>query len=70
MQTKGESLLSGEFMSSKAQSEKDLLDVVEVTDVDSHPALWMLLLLRLTGVSKDQRAEVRNGEYPRFDRRE
>jgi len=70
LQAKGESLLSGEFVSSNAQSEEDLLDVVELVDVDSHPALWMLLLLRLTGVSTDQRAEVRNGEYPRFDRRE
>ncbi|CAZ81148.1 unnamed protein product [Tuber melanosporum] len=61
LQTKGESSLSGEFVSSKAQSETDLLGMVEQTDVDSHPALWMLLLLRLTGVSKDQRAEVRNG---------
>lgn len=42
--------------------------MVELTDADSHPALWMLLLLRLTGVSKDQRAEVRNGECLRFDR--
>ncbi|KAG0640673.1 hypothetical protein HOY80DRAFT_1116635 [Tuber brumale] len=61
LQTKGESSLSGEFVSSKAQSETDLLGMVEQTDMDSHPALWMLLLLRLTGVSKDQRAEVRNG---------
>ncbi|PWW76041.1 hypothetical protein C7212DRAFT_194823 [Tuber magnatum] len=61
LQTKGESSLSGEFVSSKAQSEKDLIDMVGRTDADSHPALWMLLLLRLTGVSKDQRAEVRNG---------
>lgn len=36
--------------------------MVERTDLDPHPALWMLLLLRLTGVSKDQRAEVRNGK--------
>ncbi|RPA99307.1 hypothetical protein L873DRAFT_1828040 [Choiromyces venosus 120613-1] len=61
LQTKGESSFSSELATSKAQSEKDLLDIVQRTDADSHPALWMLLLLRLTGVSKDQRAEVRNG---------
>lgn len=31
----------------------------------SGPALWMLLLLRLTKVTSDQRVELRNSRYPR-----
>jgi hypothetical protein len=62
LQTKGEGAFDAGLVTSKAESERGLLDIVERTDVDSRPALWMLLLLRLTGVSKDRRAEVRNGE--------
>ena len=51
----------GVALTAAAKDEKDLLDIVERTDIDSHSALWMLLLLRLTAVSKDHRAEVRNG---------
>lgn len=62
LQTRGETATHGELLTGKAEKERDLLDVVERMDAESHSALWMLLLLRLTGVSKDRRAEVRNGE--------
>jgi len=62
LQSRGDEASEGEKLTAKAENEKDLLDIVERTDVDSHSALWMLLLLRLTGVSRDYRAEVRNGE--------
>ncbi|KAL7276355.1 Endocytosis and vacuole integrity protein [Rhizina undulata] len=61
LQSRGDSASQGELLTSKAENERDLLNVVENTDVDSNSALWMLLLLRLTGVSSDRRAEVRNG---------
>ncbi|KAI5855925.1 hypothetical protein BZA05DRAFT_429031 [Tricharina praecox] len=61
LQSRGDEASEGEKLTAKAEREKDLLDIVERTDVDSHSALWMLLLLRLTGVSRDYRAEVRNG---------
>lgn len=36
--------------------------IVRKTDIsDLNAALWMVLLLRLTSVSKDKRSEVRNG---------
>jgi len=36
--------------------------LVRRTDIsDLNAALWMVLLLRLTSVSKDKRSEVRNG---------
>ncbi|KAI9814424.1 MAG: hypothetical protein M1827_003280 [Pycnora praestabilis] len=45
-----------------ARSEDDLHDLGKGTDDhDSSGALWMLLLLRLTAASTDQRSEVRNG---------
>lgn len=59
LQTKGETAVLIE----KAEKERDLLDVVEKGESGSHSALWMLLLLRLTGVSGDRRAEVRNGKW-------
>lgn len=31
-------------------------------DVDPYMAMWMVLLLRIAGVSKDDRLEVRNGK--------
>jgi gas vesicle protein len=62
LQSRGDEASEGEKLTVKAEKEKDLLEIVERTDVDSHSALWMLLLLRLTGVSRDYRAEVRNGE--------
>lgn len=62
LQSKGDYSTKGDMLTGNAESEKDLLEIVERTDADSHSALWMLLLLRLTGVSKDSRAEVRNGE--------
>ncbi|KAI5819735.1 hypothetical protein BZA77DRAFT_303393 [Pyronema omphalodes] len=58
LQTRGDDT---DRLTAKAESEQQLLDIVQRTDVDSHSALWMLLLLRLTGVSRDYRAEVRNG---------
>ncbi|KAA8909144.1 guanine nucleotide exchange factor in Golgi transport N-terminal-domain-containing protein [Sphaerosporella brunnea] len=61
LQSRGDDASEGEKLTAKAEKEKDLLDIVERTNVDSHSALWMLLLLRLTGVSRDYRAEVRNG---------
>ncbi|KAF8534392.1 hypothetical protein BDD12DRAFT_860683 [Trichophaea hybrida] len=61
LQSRGEEASEGDKLTAKADNEKDLLDIVERTDVNSHSALWMLLLLRLTGVSTDCRAEVRNG---------
>jgi len=63
LQSREDEASEGEKLTAKAEREKDLLDIVERTDVDSHSALWMLLLLRLTGVSRDYRVEVRNGEY-------
>lgn len=62
LQSRGEEASEGDKLTAKADNEKDLLDIVERTDVDPHSALWMLLLLRLTSVSRDCRAEVRNGE--------
>lgn len=59
LQTKGETAVLMEG----AEKERDLLDVVEKGESGSGSALWMLLLLRLTGVSGDRRAEVRNGEW-------
>lgn len=58
LQTKGEAAALME----RAEKERDLLNVVEKGEGGSHSALWMLLLLRLAGVSGDRRAEVRNGE--------
>lgn len=60
LQTKGNAG-SGDVWTVNAENERDLLDIVKKTDVNSHSALWMLLLLRLTGVSSDYRVEVRNG---------
>ena len=53
---------------SEAQNEEELLSLVKRVDTsDLNAALWMFLLLRLTSVSKDKRAEVRNGNfYPQF----
>ncbi|KAI5800080.1 hypothetical protein EDC01DRAFT_613157 [Geopyxis carbonaria] len=63
LQSKGDSeqLTKGDALTSQAENERDLLDIVETQDVDSRSSLWMLLLLRLASVSKDARAEVRNG---------
>lgn len=58
LQTKGETAA----LMGRAEKESDLLDVVERGESGCHSALWMLLLLRLAGVSGDRRAEVRNGE--------
>lgn len=46
----------------KTCTEDQLIEVAEskITQ-ESHAALWMLLLLRLAGVTTDQRLEVRNG---------
>ncbi|KAI9816388.1 MAG: hypothetical protein M1832_005055 [Thelocarpon impressellum] len=47
---------------SKAVEEGDLIGLTHDGDVsDSHASLWLLLLLRLTAVTTDHRAEVRNG---------
>ncbi|KAH0603788.1 uncharacterized protein H6S33_007447 [Morchella sextelata] len=59
LQTKGGGAEGGSV--GRAEKEEDLLEIVEKGEGDSHSALWMLLLLRLTGVSGDRRAEVRNG---------
>ena len=61
LQSRGDESSEGDKLTARAENERDLLDIVERTDVDSHSALWMLLLLRLTGVSRDHRSEVRNG---------
>ncbi|KAI9764256.1 MAG: hypothetical protein M1835_007604 [Candelina submexicana] len=46
----------------KATNEEQLLDVTGSKDPqESRGALWLLLLLRLTGMMTDQRSEVRNG---------
>ncbi|KAI9722317.1 MAG: hypothetical protein M1812_001789 [Candelaria pacifica] len=45
-----------------ATNVEQLLNVTKSQDSqESHGALWMLLLLRLAGVTTDQRSEVRNG---------
>ncbi|KAF8458986.1 hypothetical protein BGX38DRAFT_1150957 [Terfezia claveryi] len=47
---------------SEVKSEEELTALVRRTDIsDLNAALWMVLLLRLTSVSKDKRSEVRNG---------
>ncbi|TGZ79709.1 hypothetical protein EX30DRAFT_308428 [Ascodesmis nigricans] len=56
-----EAATKGDELTAQAKNEMDLLAIVERKDVDPHSALWMLLLLRLTGLSTDHRAEVRNG---------
>lgn len=61
LQSRGDEASEGDKLTARAENERGLLDIVERTDVDSHSALWMLLLLRLTGVSRDHRSEVRNG---------
>lgn len=62
LQSRGDEASEGDKLTEKAEKESDLLEIVDRIDVDSHSALWMLLLLRLTGVSRDYRAEVRNGK--------
>lgn len=59
MQTRGGP--TGAF-ASEAGSEEELMALMRRTDIsDLNAALWMVLLLRLTSVSKDKRSEVRNG---------
>lgn len=66
LQTRGGS--AGVF-ALEAESEEDLMALVKKTETtDMNAALWMVLLLRLTSVSKDKRSEVRNGNYTPFDR--
>jgi len=61
LQTRGSDSEQKDSSTAKVECEQDLLDLIVRTDFNSHSALWMLLLLRLTGVSRDHRAEVRNG---------
>ncbi|KAI5808843.1 hypothetical protein DFH27DRAFT_509927 [Peziza echinospora] len=59
LQTRGGS--SGAF-TLDSTNEEELMALVRRGDVtDINAALWMVLLLRLTAVSKDRRSEVRNG---------
>ena len=52
---------------SGAQDEDGLLALARDRDADeSHAALWLLLLLRMTTVTTNHRSEVRNGtRHPR-----
>ena len=64
MQTRGGS--AGAF-TLDSTNEEELMALVRRGDVtDINAALWMVLLLRLTAVSKDRRSEVRNGWYFEF----
>jgi len=47
----------------EASDDQALVDAAsDPTHPASGPALWMLLLLRLTKVASDQRVELRNSE--------
>ncbi|RPA82192.1 hypothetical protein BJ508DRAFT_208402 [Ascobolus immersus RN42] len=48
------------LITSKATNEEELMQLLQRADVDN-VSLWLVLLLRLTAVSYDIRAEVRNG---------
>lgn len=49
----------------KGTDDRTLIELASGTDQNaSDAALWMLLLLRLTSVTTDERLELRNSELP------
>jgi hypothetical protein len=58
---KGSSMSLTEDMVQKCDDETLADLVADVTHGASVAALWMLLLVRLTSVTTDQRVELRNG---------